>query len=64
MENEHLKRYERKVLCRIFGPVEEVEVWRRQMNGERDPFIMNKNVVRFITSQRDDGCAASVRWKR
>jgi hypothetical protein len=45
--------FERKILRKIFGPTKEINgVWRIQTNEELDKLIKQKNIIRFIKSQR------------
>jgi hypothetical protein len=45
----------RKIICRIYGPVMENNVWRIRCNEELNTLLKGKDIVRFIKSQR-------IRW--
>jgi hypothetical protein len=47
--------FERKILRKIYGPVNENELWRIRQNDELEDIIKGENVVRFIKGQR-------IRW--
>jgi hypothetical protein len=56
MEEERaLVVFERKILRKIYGPVNEKELWRIQRNDELEVIIKGENIVRFIKCQR-------IRW--
>jgi hypothetical protein len=56
MEEERaLAVFERKILRKIYGPVEENELWRIRRNDELEAIIKGENIVRFIKCQR-------IRW--
>jgi hypothetical protein len=45
--------FERKILGKVFGPTKEVNgLWRIKTNEELDELIKQKNIIRFIKSQR------------
>jgi hypothetical protein len=45
--------FERKILRKIFGPTKEVNsLWRIKTNEEMEKLIKQKNIIRFIKSQR------------
>jgi hypothetical protein len=45
--------FERKILRKIFGPTKEANgLWRIKTNEELDKLIKQKNIIRFIKSQR------------
>jgi hypothetical protein len=51
--DEHLRIFERRILRKIFGPVQnEDESWRIRMNYELNELIGNADIVRFIKSRR------------
>jgi len=51
MEEERaLAVFERKTLRRIYGPVEEKELWRIRRNDELEAIIKGENIVRFISN--------------
>ena len=50
---QHLRIFERKILRKIFGPVQDKDgSWRIRMNHELNELIGNADVVRFIKSRR------------
>ena len=53
-DEQHLRIFERKILRKIFGPVQEKDgSWRIRMNHELNELIGNADiVVRFIKSRR------------
>ena len=51
-ENETLVRFERKIVRRDYGSVEENDEWRVRNNQETDKLLMHKYIVRFIKTQR------------
>jgi hypothetical protein len=56
MEEERaLAVFERKILRKIYGPVEENELWRIRRNDELEAVIKGENIVRSIKCQR-------IRW--
>jgi len=44
--------FERKILRKIFGPINEKGIWRIKTNQELDEIIKHKNVINFIRAQR------------
>jgi hypothetical protein len=45
--------FERKILRKTFGPTKELNgLWRIKTNAELDDLIQQKNIIRFIKSQR------------
>ena len=50
-EENALRRFERKVLRKIYGPVVDKGVWRISRNNELCTF-MGEDIVRFIKAQR------------
>ena len=52
-EQYHLLVFERRVLRKIYGPTRDNDgAWRIKTNEELENLIKNKNIVRFIKSQR------------
>jgi hypothetical protein len=47
-----LRCFERKILRRIFGPVQDPNGWRIRYNQELDRLIEEQDLVRFIKAQR------------
>ena len=54
-EERALAVFERKILRKIYGPVNENELWRTRQNDELEAIIKEENIVRFIKCQR-------IRW--
>jgi len=50
-----LRIFERKILRKIYGPVQEGGTWRIRYNEELNRFIKGKDIVKFIKAQR-------IRW--
>ena len=50
-----LRIFERKILRRIYGPVQEGDIWRIKNNEELNRSINREDIVKFIKSQR-------IRW--
>jgi hypothetical protein len=44
-----LRRFERKIIRRIYGPVRQGREWRKRNNEEIDNIIRKKYIVRFVT---------------
>ena len=44
--------FERKVLRKIFGPINENGIWRVKANQKLDKIIKHKNIIKFIRAQR------------
>jgi hypothetical protein len=51
-EENALRCFERKILRRISGPVQDTNGWRIRYNQELDRLIEVQDIVRFIKSQR------------
>jgi len=51
-EENALRRFERKVLRKIYGPVVDKGVWRIRYNDELCKFMAREDIVRFIIAQR------------
>jgi hypothetical protein len=52
-DEQHLKIFERRILRKIFGPVQNEDgSWRVRMNYELNELIRNSDIVRFIKSRR------------
>jgi hypothetical protein len=47
--------FERKILTKIYGPVQEGDTWRIRYNEELNRFIKEEDIVKFIKVQR-------IRW--
>jgi hypothetical protein len=41
-----------KILCRIFGPTKENQIWRVKTNEELDKLIKHKNLINYSKAQR------------
>uniref|UniRef100_A0A8D8PR77 Endonuclease-reverse transcriptase n=1 Tax=Cacopsylla melanoneura TaxID=428564 RepID=A0A8D8PR77_9HEMI len=54
-DQESLRRFERKIVRRIYGAVQENETWRIRYNDEINNILHGEDIVRFIKSQR-------IRW--
>ena len=50
-----LRIFERKILRKIYGPVQEGDTWRIRYNEELNRSIKGKDIVKFIKAQR-------IRW--
>ena len=50
-----LRILERKILRKIYGPIQEGDIWRITDNEELNRSINGKDIVRFIKAQR-------IRW--
>jgi GTP1/Obg family GTP-binding protein len=44
--------FERKIICKIYGPVMENNIWRIRHNEEISTLLKREDIVRFIKSQR------------
>jgi len=44
--------FERRILRKIFGPINESGIWRIKTNQELDKIIKHKNIINFIRVQR------------
>ena len=51
-EENALRRLERKVLQKVYGPVTDNGVWRIRCNSELYKFMGEEDIVRFIKAQR------------
>jgi hypothetical protein len=52
-DEQHLRIFERKILRKIFGPIQDKDrSWRIRMNHELNELIGNADIVRFIKSRR------------
>jgi hypothetical protein len=52
-DEQHPRIYERRILRKIFGPVQNEDgSWRIRMNYELNELIENADIVRFIKSKR------------
>jgi hypothetical protein len=47
-----LRRFERKIIRRIYGPVRQGREWRIRNNEEIDNVIRKKDIVRFVKPKR------------
>ena len=50
-DNSSLRIFERKILRKIYGPVQEGGTWRIRYNEELNRFIKGKDIVKFIKAQ-------------
>ena len=50
-----LRIFERKILRKIYGPIQEGDMWRIRDNEELNRSINGKDIVKFIKPQR-------IRW--
>jgi hypothetical protein len=51
-DEKHLRIFERRILRKIFGPVQNEDgSWRMTMNYELNKLIENADIVRFIKSR-------------
>jgi hypothetical protein len=52
-DEQQLRTFERKILRKIFGPVQNSDgSWRIRMNHELDHFIQGADIVRLIKNRR------------
>ena len=52
-DEQHLRIFERKILRKIFGPVQDKDgSWRIRINHELNELIGNADIVRFIKNRR------------
>jgi hypothetical protein len=52
-EEQYLRIFERRILTKIFGPVQNADgSWRIRMNHELNEIIENADIVRFINCRR------------
>jgi hypothetical protein len=47
-----LRRFERKIIRRIYSPVRQGREWRIRNNEEIDNIIRTKDIVRFVKARR------------
>jgi hypothetical protein len=47
-----LRRFERKIFRRIYGPVRQGREWRIRNNEEIDNIIRKKDIIRFVKARR------------
>jgi hypothetical protein len=50
-EENILRIFERKIICKIYGPVMENNSWRIRYNEEISKLLNGEDIVRFIKSQ-------------
>ena len=55
MDSNKLKIFERKIIRKIHGAVNEEGIWRIRNNTEIEQILENENIVKFIKSDR-------IRW--
>ena len=51
-EENALRRFERKVLWKVYGPVMDNRIWRIRYNSVFYKFMGEEDIVRFIKAQR------------
>jgi len=50
-----LRIFERKILQKIYGPIQEGDIWRIRNNEELNKTINGEDIVKFVNAQR-------IRW--
>jgi len=50
-----LRIFERKILRKVYGPIQEGDIWRIRNNEELNRSINGEDIVKFINAQRLDG---------
>jgi hypothetical protein len=47
-----LRRFEKKIIRRIYGPVRQGMEWRTKYNEEIDNILRKQDIVRFVKARR------------